>query len=250
MSEEEVPVVDVEVEAPVTPPEEVEAPKEAEEAVVPKDTERPVWTMPVQKAQEEKHRAVEKARQEAEEAKDVEIASIREEYEERLRVSAPKSSYDTELEQVAEEYGLDPKAAGALLNVLKKSLPDTSRFDVMLKEKEIESHKMQVSKEFDELVAPLILKDNPHATPEFLRESKLRIEELAFSKGYNTYQLADIYKVKRDEFEFKNGFSAESSGGRSSELVDFERMTDTEEHNLAMSNPAKFKEFSYHINPI
>lgn len=209
--------------------------------------DRPVWTMPVSKAQEEKKRAVEKALEQAKAEREAEIQRLKEEYESKLSQVAPKDDYETELRRVAEEGGLDPDKVVKLMEPLQKklqsSLPDVSKFETLLKEKEIEEHKRQVSKEFDERVLPLIQKDYPQATPAHIQETRDRITELAFSKGYNTYALEDIYKVKRDDFEFKNQMSAEPSGGRSSELVDFSKMSDAEEHELAQSNPDKFREY-------
>ena len=223
------------------------APVVAEAAKEPVKEERPVYSMPVAKAQEEKQRAVEKAREEARAEAEIERRKLQESYEAKLAAVVPQDDYATELKSVSEEYGLDPAAASKLLSVmekkLKNGLPDMSKYDTILKDREIEGLKSQVSQEFEEKVAPLILKDYPQATPEHIREVKERIAELAFTKGYNTYQLEDIYKVKRDEFEFKNGFSAESSGGRTSELVDFSKVTDEEELAMAKNSPETFKKF-------
>lgn len=218
-----------------------------EAAPVEEKVERPAWTMPVAKAQEEKRNAVEKAKAEAKAEAEAEIQRLKAEYEQRLASAAPKDDYAKELDRVSQEYGLDPKAAAGLLEVMEKklraSLPDTSKYDEIVKEKEMEGHKLQVSTEFDEKVLPLIQKDYPNATPQHIADVKARVSELAFSKGYNTYRLEDIYRVKQDDFAFKNGFSAEASGGRSSELTDFSKMTDEEEHALAESDPASYAKY-------
>lgn len=229
--------------------EEVEQPEAATEvAETPEpQTERPTWTMPVAKAQEEKAKAVEKARAEAKAEADAEIARVRQEYEQKITEVAPKPSYQEKLNKVAAEYNLDPEAAGKLLDVLREdlkgSLPDYSKYDEIIKEREIEGFKSQASREFDEKVLPLIQKDYPNATPQHIADVKARVSELAFSEGYNTYRIEDIYRVKRDEFTFKNGFSAEASGGRSSELTDFSKMTDAEEHELSERDPATYAKY-------
>lgn len=224
----------------------VETPTETAPEVEEK-VERPAWTMPVAKAQEEKRNAVEKARAEAKAEAEAEIQRLKEEYEQKLASAAPKDDYAMELDRVSQEYGLDPKAAAGLLGALEKKLraelPDTSKFEEIVKEKELESLKLQVSQEFDSKVLPLIQKDFPSVTPQHIAEVKARVSELAFTKGYNTYRLEDIYRVKKDEFEVKNGFSAEASGGRTSELTDFTKMTDEEEHELSETNPAAYAKY-------
>ena len=211
-------------------------------------TERPVYTMPVSKAQREKKEAIERARAEAKAEHEAEVAKLRAEYEQKLAQGTAKpGDYQADLDKFAAEHGLDPKAAAGLLDVfekkVKQSLPDISKLDEILKQKEIEGHQAKVRNEFDEKVAPLLLKDYPQATPEHLRQVKERVVELAFSEGFNAYRLEDIYKVNRDDFEFKNGYSAEPSGGRTSELVDFSKMTDEQEIALAKNDPETFKKY-------
>lgn len=203
---------------------------------------RPVYTMPVAKAQEEKRKAVEKAVAEAKAEAEEDMRRLREEFEKKSPAQQEKSDLDTELQQVAEEHGLDPNAAKRLLDVFKKAVPtpDLSKYDEIIKEREIAEHKTKVSQEFDDKVAPLILKDFPQATPEHIRQVKERVAELAFSRGYHTYRLEDIYKVNRDEFEFKNGYSAEPSGGRTTQLSDFSKLSDAQENELASKDPAAY----------
>lgn len=235
---QEAPVVEeAKAEAPVE--QKTEAPKEAK-------VDRQVWTMPVKKAQEEKQRAIEKALEQARADKESEIQALKEQYEKRLQSASP-SSYKDKVKKVAEESGLDPEAALNLLqpviDELKSSMPDMSRYDAIVKEREMEAERLKVSREFDEKILPIIQKDFPQATPAHILDVKEKIGELAFTEGFNTYRLEDIYKVNREQFEFKNGMGAESPGGRSSELVDFSKMTDEEEHQLAQRDPAKFKEY-------
>lgn len=213
-----------------------------------KPSERPVYTMPVSKAQEEKARAVEKAKEEAKKEAAEEMKQLRDEYEAKLRESRSKGEdkeYLTDLERVATEHKLDMKAAEALLGVFRKAipLPDMSKYDQIVKEKEIEDHKVAVSRDFDERVAPLIIKDNPQATPEHIREIKERIGELAFTADYNNYRLEDIYKINRDEFAFKNKISAESSGGRGTDLAPFKVLSDEDEIKLANTDEAAYGKY-------
>jgi len=228
-------VEEVVVAAPVEAPKPIEAPKPQEE--------RPTWTMPVAKAQEEKRKAVEKAREEAKAEADASIAVMRAEMEGRLAEAKGLPSYDARLKEVSERHGIDPEVSKDLLAAFKESLPpppDYSKYDQILKEREIDGYKLKVSNEFDEKVLPLIQRDFPGVTPAHIADVKSKVTDLAFSEGYNTYAIEDIYKVRRDDFEYKNGFSAEASGGRTSELVDFSKMTDKEEHALAERDPQAY----------
>lgn len=202
---------------------------------------RPVFSMPVAKAQEEKRKAVERAREEAKQEAKAELDRIRQEYEDRLR-SVGSDPTDLELEKVAKEHGLEPGAAKALLGVFKKSvnLPDMTKYDKIVQDQELTRHKAVVSHDFDEKVVPLLTKDFPQATPEHIREVKQRIEELAFSEGYNTYRIEDIYRVNKDQFEFKNSMSAESSGGRGADLAEFKVLSDEDEIKLSDRDPETY----------
>ena len=218
-----------------------EAPKLVEEQKP--QEERPTWTMPVAKAQEEKRKAVEKAREEAKAEADASIAALRAEMEGKLAQAKGSPSYEARLKEVSEKHGIDPEVAKDLFGAFKDALPpppDYSKYDQILKEREIDGYKLKVSNEFDEKVLPLIQKDFPGVTPAHIADVKSKVTDLAFSEGYNTYAIEDIYKVRRDDFEYKNGFSAEASGGRTSEMVDFSKMTDKEEHALAERDPAAY----------
>ena len=228
----------------------VETTPESKEEPVVEDKpaeERPVWTMPVSKAQEEKKRAVEKAKLEA--AK--EMATMRKEYEQKLASASDpsKADYDKRLAEVATEHGLAPEAAKALLDVFKESVvvPDMSKYDKIVKDQEIGAAKLKVSQEFDEKVLPLIQKDFPAATQAHINEVKARISELAFSEGYNTYHLQDIYRVKQGDFVFKNGMGAEPSGGHSTDMLDLDKVLSVEDESaLAKNNPEAFKKYVEH----
>lgn len=233
--------------------ENVESSEESTDNSQEETEERPVWTMPVSKAQEEKRKAVEKARQEAQEEAQKEMERMRSDYEQKLndaRQSDPsKADYDKRLEAVAKEHNLEPTAAKALLDIFKESvqIPDMSKFDQFAQAQAKEEAKLAASKQFDEKVLPLLKKDFPNATQEHIDEVKNRIVDpdtgLAFSKGYNTYRLEDIYQVKKGEFEFKNGFTAESSGGKASEIVSFKRLSDKEEIELAANDSEGYRAY-------
>lgn len=210
--------------------------------------QRKVWTMPVEKAQEEKRKAAEKARAEAEQSAEERISKLNEEHAAEIaRLSRTADPFDGEVEAVASKYNLDPGAAKELLGALEKKLnadkPDFSKYDQILKDREIDAARAKVAAEFDEKVVPIILKQHPQATPEHIRATRERIAELAFTEGYTSYRVEDLYTVKADEFEFKNGFSAESSGGRSSELTDFSKVTDEQEIEMAKRDPDTFRKF-------
>lgn len=217
----------------------------------PVPVKREIFTMPVAKAQDEKRKAVEKAvadaKSEFQKELDAKIAEVRAEMGGKPTQAAVDANVDEDalFKEIAEKHGLNADATRDLMGALKKTLklPDTSKFDQIIKEKEIEGHKIAVSKEFDAMVTPLILKDFPAATPEHIREVKARIEELAFTAGYNTYQLADIYAVKKSEFTFKNGMSAEAPKGHGTDLQPFKVLSDDDEIALANSDPKTYARY-------
>lgn len=238
----------VETKAPEADKPIVEAKEPAKVAEEPKEelkpVERPLYSMPVAKAQKEKERAVEKAKQEAKEEMDREIKKVKEEYEGKLRTAQP-DDYTQKLSEVAEKHGLNADAARDLADAIRGSiqLPDTTKYDAILKEKEIEGHKTAVSKEFDDVVAPLLLKDFPASTPEHIREVKAKIQELAFTQGYNTYRLEDIYAIKKSDFSFKNGMTAEAPKGHGTVIEGFKELSDEDEIALADREPATYARY-------
>lgn len=222
------------------------APEAPEVSEAPEKQERPIYHMPVAKAQAEKQKAVEKAREEARKEAEAEMQRLRDEYESKLQATAPETqTYKDELEKVATEHGLDPKAAESLLEVFKKAIPqqDLSKYDAILKEREQEAVRMGVSKEFEENVVPLIQQEFPGADAAHIAKVKQQIMDLAFTEGYNTYAIADIYRVKKEEFAFQNKMSAEPSGGRSSEMVGFTKLSDEDEIKLADSDPQAYANY-------
>ncbi len=225
--------------------EEAESHPEQEVKEVPKEdkpTERPVYTMPVAKAQEEKRRAVEKARAEAKAEAEKDLLALKASYENK-QSEVDQGVWQQDLRKVAEKHGMEFEALTDVFGVFQKSLPDLSKYDQVIKEKEIEGHKILVEREVDEKVAPLLLKDYPQATPEHIRSVKERIAELAFTQEFNTYRVEDIYKVNQEQFVFNNSISAESSGGRATEFVDFTKMTDEEEIELADRDPEAYRKY-------
>lgn len=210
-----------------------------------KSTERPVHTVPLSKFNEEREKAAKKAREEALQEAEAEKQRLIDEYEAKLASSKPTTGVEDKISKWAEEQGYDVDAAKGLVDVIKSSieLPDTTKYDALLQEREIQEARKQVEMDFESNVLPLITKDFPQATPEHIRKVKERVEELAFTEGYNTYKLEDIYMVKKGEFEFKNGYSAEPSGGRSNEMVAFEVLSDDEEIKLAETDPSTYANY-------
>src|SRR5690606_36921982 len=96
----------------------------------------------------------------------------------------------------------------------------------LIKQNRISKLKNEVATEVDSKVKPMILKDYPNATPEFLEEVKAQITELAFTSDFNTYRIEDIYKVNRDKFIFQDNYTAEPSGGKASEYVNYDTMSE------------------------
>jgi len=208
--------------------------EEEESDSEPKRVERKVYTMPVEKAQREKKRAVERAVQEARAEFEKEKQRLVEELRSSSKTETASETAD-KISEVAEKYGLEADAARAFAEAIRETIPspDLSKFDDLLKEREIEKARQQVSQEFSEKVEPLIRKDFPNATQEHIADVKKRLEELAFTEDYNTYRLEDIYTVKKGDFTFKHEMSAESPAGNAQELMEFKKLTDEEEIALA-----------------
>jgi len=224
-------VVDTEVESDneTAETEETESVEEKEPEVEAEPVERKVFTMPVAKAQEEKKRAVEKARKEAYEAAKAEF-------------EAGHSNADAgdmpELDEVAKKHGLDPQAARELAGAILKKAPkvDTSKYDELLKQKEVAS-------EFEEKVVPMIRADYPGVTDAHIAKVRKQIEELAFTKGYNTYRIEDIYAVRRSDFEYKNSIGAEAPGGKGTDVAEFRILSDSDEMKLADRDPKTYERY-------
>jgi len=237
--DENVPVEPTTVEKTTEAPAEAVQPQqepEVKEAEVeaPAPVERKVYTMPVVKAQKEKQRAVEKAREEARAEYDAKLAEMKSQ-----QTEAPTSEQKRDaIREAAEKHGLEYDAAKDLLEAFKAELPtpntpDLSKYDAILQERELEDHRRQVAAEFDEKVVPMILAKHPGATQEHIRDVKDAISGLAFTEGFNTYRIEDIYRVKADEFTFKNQLSAETSGPPATDIQEFTVLSPEEENALA-----------------
>lgn len=199
--------------------------------------ERKVFTMSVSKAQKEKKRAVEKAREE-----------VRAEYEAKLAELQNKSANDVEvsdeLSTFAEEQGVDKEIIKKIVDLAQKPFSEKlSKVDGIIAEKEKIAEFAKVEKEFDEKVSDLIKKDYPNAPIEHINKIKKEVTELAFTKDFNTYKLEDIYKVNRDSFEYKDNYGIEPSSSTSVDVIDFDNISDEDQHKLAQENPQKFAEF-------
>jgi transcriptional regulator with XRE-family HTH domain len=219
-----------------------EKPETPEVKEEPKKEERPVHTVPLSKFNEEREKAARKAREETSAEYEAKMEAMKAEYEEKLTKSSPEHE---DVVKLAEEYGYSEKDAEFVAKIIEKRTPkiDTSKYDKILEEQEKQANFAKVQSEFEEKVLPLIQNDYPNVTPQHIKEVKDRITELAFTEGYNTYRIEDLYQVKKSEFEFKNGYGAEPSGGRSAEMVDFEQMSDEQEHELAKSDPQTYKKY-------
>lgn len=210
--------------------------------------ERKQHSMSVAKAQAEKKKAAEKAYAKAAEEFRQEKERLTFEYDERIKKLSQKedsSEVSERLKNLSEKYNLDVEAAKELLDVFKGSikLPDLSKYDQIVKEQEEKAEKLKYSSEFDDVVAPLIIQEYPQATQEFIREVKERMELLAFSEDFHNYRLEDIYLVKKRDFEFKNGYTAESSRGSFTDTEKFKKLTDEEEIELSDIDPDRYKKY-------
>jgi hypothetical protein len=222
-----------------TPEETLEETQETNETVVEEPKERPVYHMPVAKAQEQKEKAVQKALDEANAKWEERLARIEQSIQ-------GKPTTDDELSKWAEENGMDAKAAESLLNLVEKRVGSkipTDQLNKALEQSKYNEAKMQVATEFDTNVVPMIIKDYPNASAEHIRKIKEEVEKLAFSKGFNTYRLEDIYKLNSDKFEYKNKYTAEPPTGKSNEYVNFSQLSDKEEHELAENDPETFRKY-------
>ena len=187
---------------------EPEEPKEdSKEEPEEEEVERPVHKMPVKKAQKEKARAVEKAKEETE------------------------AKFNEELTELRQE-----------LNDFKENL-GADKINEIVKEREFDKHRTKASDDFDKNVVDLIKKDFPGATQKFVDNVKGQVLDLIFKKGYNSLPVKEIYGAKKSTFDFKNSLSAEPSGGRSSELTDFGELSPDDEHQLALNDPERYKEY-------
>lgn len=248
MSEDKsnVPVQDENV--PVEPTTDVETQEKtdlepSEEVVEPKkeEKERPVYTMPVSKAQKEKEKAAQKAREEVEQKYQQEIEQMKADYERKLSDAKP-FDHEEELNKLVESHGLDKQATKDLLNMIKKIVPtpDLSKYDSVLQEAEIAKARIKVSDQFDADIVPLIKKDFPDASESHIQQVKGKISELAFAEGYNSLPLDYIYFKHKDDFAYKNKFTAEPSG-RSTDTADLSSLSEEEAMNLP---PQEYRKWS------
>lgn len=197
---------------------------------------RTVYTMPVAKAQKEKKRALQKQKEELESQHSQEI--------EKLNAQKIEDVEDEDLDIFAEEQGLESSVVKKIVEFAQKPMTKKlSKVDDFLAEKEKETEIVKVSQEFDNKVLNLIKQDYPTASPEHLAKVKKELSELAFTDEYHTYKLEDIYKVNKNQFVYKNDIGIEPSDGNNTEILDFQNMSDEQEHKLAQENPKKFAEF-------
>lgn len=208
---------------------------ESQEEVKP---ERPVYQMPVKKHQAEKAKWKEK---------EAEYQQKLQEMEEKLQSAGSRDLTDDEVSKFAEEQGLDAKAVAGLISLAEKKLSNkiapNEKIEKLLKEQEISEAKRQVEVDFDSRVVERIKKDYPTATQEHINKIKKEITELAFTSKYNTYDVADIYLVNRDKYEFKDNYTAESSSGKSAEYVNYDNVSDKDIESMSPQEYFKYSEY-------
>lgn len=221
--------------------------KEAvEELETQKKEERPIHTIPLSKFNEEKEKAAEKARRQEREAAELEIARIKQEYEEKLQKNQNTSGVEDKVSKWAKDHGYDEQQAKDLVSLVRESveLPDLSKYDKILEQQAVETYRSEVQKRFDDKVLPLMLERHPNVSQEHVERVKQKITELAFTEGYNTYRVEDIYKIHADsEFAFKDSLPAESHSGHNGKMVDFQTLSDEEEIELADRDPEMYARY-------
>lgn len=234
-AEDSAPVVETPQEqAPIVP--EVEQPKAPElstEAKQAEQVERKVYSIPLDKhnkqlenakriADEERAQIREQARAEA-------LAELK-----AAPAQAPQT--DDEIKQFAEEFGVDENVVAKLVDIATKRSPKAQEIPkdwqeemaTMKQQREIAAAKQQFSTDFEASVLPLIQKENPNVTSAQIQEIKNSIDELAFSDKYNRYELADIFKIKKDDYNLKPIMGIEPSRGGNRNTVDFSEVTPAE----------------------
>lgn len=168
---------------------------------------------------------------------------------------------DKAIEIFAEEHGTDPKFAKGLKDLILKGqkLPA----DVQEKLKEIDNLKQfketqtQTEKiaqavkvyesDFDKEVLPLIKAENPEVSTDVILKIKESMKSVAFSEGYNTLPLKEIFHAKRATFEIpapkegKKTTEGDRSGVvRADTEVDFDNMTEEQFKNLSDADTEKY----------
>ena len=198
-----------------------------------KPEKRPVYTMPVAKAQEEKRKAVERAEKATEER-------LKAEYEARIADIQQAKGTDR-VREIAEKHGLDADAVRDILSLAPKA--DMSKYDAILKENELSAARAQVNSDFDEKVRPELTKRYPNAPASFIEEVRQGMQDLAFTEEYSHYPVEHIYAVNASKFSYQDDLGAETPSGHGTVMSDFKLLSDAEQVKLAERDPATYARY-------
>lgn len=208
-------------------PTDPQTPKEPEEPKEPKDpnaaqVERPAQFMPLAKFNDQKAKW--------EEQKKAEIEKVRQEtaaeYEAKIQELSGKpasAKLDDEIAKFAEEKGLDEELIKGIVGLVRNTQQSSidpkvqSVISELVKEKEYNETLAQHENLFNDEIANL-QKDYPD---EPISSIKDKLHELAFSEGYNTKSLFEIYfRHYKPSVEKKKTFEPSKGGVSRTQPVD------------------------------
>jgi len=232
----------VETDEDIDEVEEKVEPKTEPEIEEPKtDTTRPVYTMPVHK-----HVAVKKELEEKFSVREQELlAEIEQLKKQPTTTAGQQEQVDEETKALAERYNLEPGALAEIIGLAtKKASGQSKEIQELIQANKIKQLQEEVKSDFDVKVLPLIQKDYPDATPNFIANVKKQISDLAFSQGYNTLSVDDIYFVGKGKglIDFKNNYTAEPSGGKGSEHKNLSTITEKQALQLSPEEYLKWSD--------
>ena len=203
--------------------------------------ERPVYSMPVHKHVEETKTLKEKhAQREAELLKEIENLKAQ-----PVKTASQQEEIDEEVRATAEKYNLEPSALLDIINLTsKRAGAPNKEVAELLQQTKVKQMQEEVKSDFDAKVLPLIQKDFPDADAKFVSNLKQQITDLAFSQGYNTLPVEDIYFINKGKgaIEFKNNYTAEPTGGKGSEHKNFTTMSEKEALKLPPQDYLKWSD--------
>lgn len=208
-------------------PTDPQTPKEPEEPKEPKDpnaaqVERPAQFMPLAKFNDQKAKW--------EEQKKAEIEKVRQEtaaeYEAKIQELSGKpasAKLDDEIAKFAEEKGLDEELIKGIVGLVRNTQQSSidpkvqSVISELVREKEYNETLAQHENLFNDEIANL-QKDYPD---EPISSIKDKLHELAFSEGYNTKSLFEIYfRHYKPSVEKKKTFEPSKGGVSRTQPVD------------------------------
>ncbi len=215
-----------------TDPQNPQEPKEPKEPEEPKDpnaakVERPAQFMPLAKFNDQKAKW--------EEQKQIEIEQVRREtaaeYETKIQELSGKpasAKLDDEIAKFAEERGLDEELVKGIIDLVRNSTQQStidpkvqSVISDLVKEKEYKDTLAQHESLFNEEVANF-QKEYPD---EPISSIKDKLHDLAFSEGFNTKSLYEIYfRHYKPSVEKKKTFEPSKGGVSRTQPVDPNRV--------------------------